>query len=123
MLLLSLLGSLALGAVWKIDNTIETNKIAKQAYNDYHDTNYDRQLELFAHYQATGRDINGNELIEPHYHPKEVQRLVKNQLEREGIRYINTNQWNLDHCVFDNEGRIVSVAGRRVDRLTKQYKL
>lgn len=121
MLLLSFLATLAFAIIWKIGDKIDNNKIAKQAHEFYHNTNYDRQQELYAYFKTTGKDLQGNDLTEPHWHPKEIQRLVKKQLEAEGIRYINDLNWNLDHCVFDKEGNIVSVAGNRVDRLTGRY--
>jgi hypothetical protein len=81
----------------------------------YHNTNMDRQRELYNLFW-TGKDVNGNEITEPCFHPKEIQRLVKIQMEKEGYRYDNFLNWNLEHAVFNEKGEIVSVAGYKIDR-------
>jgi len=123
MLLLSFLATLAFAIIWKIGDNIDNKKIAKQAHDFYHNINFSRQQDLYSYFSSTGKDLQGNELTEPHGHPKEIQRLVKKQLESEGIRYMNDLNWNLDYCVFDDEGYIVSVAGKRVNRQTGGYML
>lgn len=105
----------------KAQSKAEINRVNEEERRITAGTDYGRQLRLFTLYQATGRDEQGNPLKEPHRHPKEIQRLVKIQLEKEGIRWYNENQWNMDYAVFDNEGHIISVAGRMVDPKTGWY--
>lgn len=119
---LGLLGCVALGGIWKAQSKTEINRVSREERRISEGTNYSRQLELFALYQATGKDEQGNPLTEPHRHPAEVQRIVKKQLEKEGIRWYNGNQWNMDNCVFDDEGHIISISGRMIDPVTGEYR-
>lgn len=105
--------------IWSIGNNRDNAKADKIAHDWYHGTNFSRQLELY-HLFSTGFGLDGKEITAPHKCPKEVQRLVKIQLEKEGIRYHNQNFWNLDHAVFDGEGNLVTLCGRRVSPTTGQ---
>ena len=72
--LLGLLGCIALGSVWRAQEKSQDKKIREEYHRINDNTNYSRQIRLFALYQATGKDEQGNPLKEPHKHPKEIQR-------------------------------------------------
>ena len=105
--------------IWKIGNKRDWIKANKMANDFYRGTNTSRQQELFGLF-CTGKGLDGKPLTEPHKCYKEVQRLVKIQIEKEGYRYANDNFWNLDHAVFDSEGNLVSLGGRKVNPATGQ---
>jgi hypothetical protein len=114
--------SIILLIIWKIGNHRDVAKAEKMAHDFYHGTNTLRQQELYGLFYS-GMGLDGKPLTAPHKCPKEVQRLVKIQLEKEGYRYANDNFWNLDHAVFDDEGNLVTLGGRKVDPLTGQVML
>lgn len=119
--LFTLIGCAALGGMWKARENAERKRVNEEERRKTEGTNYSRQLTLYARYMATGCDEQGNPLKEPHKHPAETMRIVRKQLESEGIRWYNEVQWNMDTTVFDEEGHVVSIGGHIVDRETGRY--
>lgn len=115
--LVTLIICIVLLIIWNSIDKRDLKNAKDHAHKVYHDTNLGRQLDIMQVFNK-GVDLNGNLLSEPHSHPKEVQRLVKKQLEKEGIRYYNEGYWNLDLCAFDNEGNLISCAGKKPNRMT-----
>lgn len=120
--LVTLIICIVLLIIWNIGHKSDQKKADEYAYDAYHNTDVLRQMRLYDLF-STGVGLDGKPIEEPHSHPKEIQRLVKIQLEKEGLRYYNKVTWNLDYAVFDDEGHIVSVAGKRANRQTGGYML
>ena len=123
MLLSEIAVTAILGTVWCIDNAIDVQRKNEFVDEMYRGKNFQRQHELYKLFYIKGVDVNGQPIREPRYHPKEAQRLVRRQMEKEGWVYDNEGRWNLDYCVFDKDGRIVSIAGEKVVSPTYYQKI
>ena len=114
--LLGLMLTASAAGAWRAKEKAQVNRWERDYHREMDGTNLDRQYHLFSIYSG-GRDENGNKLTEPHKNPQEVYRLVKKQLEKEGIRYYHGEGLsNLRECVFNEKGELVSIAGRKYDR-------
>lgn len=122
--ILSLLGTIGLAAVAAGVNThekIDNARIDRQERELMSGTDRDRQTRLYVQFLKRGVDVDGNPIKEPHEYPKEAMRLVKRQLEKEGIKYYNYSMWRLDNCIFDDEGHILSCGGYKFNRETGMF--
>lgn len=114
--LLGLIATASLAGAWRASEKAQINKWENDYHREMDGTNIRRQDDLFLIY-STGKDEDGNPLTEPHKAPQEVYRLVKKQLEKEGIRYYHgAGRSNLKHCVFNEKGELVSINGHKYDR-------
>lgn len=117
---LGLLGCLALGGLWKLNQISEEAKsqeIIRKQKEEVAGTNWHRQLEIVAQIQFQGRLPDGTIVREPHQHIKEACRVARRYItNHENFRWYDYSMHKLEFCVFDKDGYIVSIAGQKVDR-------
>lgn len=113
--LLSFIISLVLLGIWGIGDKRDKKRVREMSHDQYYNKNMDRQMELYRIF-STGYDLEGKPITAPHTNPKDIQWLVKQQIEKEGYRYDNFLNWNLEGAVFNDKGEIISVGGYRVVR-------
>lgn len=113
--LLGLMLTASAAGAWRSNEKAKIAKYEREYEEKRRGTDLSRQYQLFTLY-ARGVDPQGNRIKEAHKYLPEIRRLVKLQIAKEGLRYYNEGQWNIDNCTFNENNELLTISGKKFDR-------